>query len=139
MSPATTSSLGTVKPDGTTITVDGNGVLTSVGSGSGSSYTLPVASDTILGGIKIGNRNSLTIKDNLGRYGASLHAGIEDADVPIIPYAGNTNPGVVRVSDSGSGLKYSNGVVSMSPASTTTYGTVAYDGKTIQAKLNPSD
>ena len=139
MSPATSSTLGTVKPDGTTITVDGNGVLTSVGSGSGSSYTLPVASDTILGGIKIGNRNSLTIKDNLGSYGASLHAGIEDADVPIIPYAGSTNPGVVRVMDSGSGLKYSNGVVSMSPASTTTYGTVAYDGKTIQAKLNPSD
>lgn len=138
MSPATSSTLGTVKPDGTTITVDGNGVLTSVGGGS-SSYTLPVADNDKLGGIKLGNTNQLTIQDNLGSYGASLHAGIDKADVPIIPYAdGGISPGVVRVS-AGNGLTYSNGVVSMSPASTTTYGTVAYDGKTIQAKLNPSD
>ena len=137
MSPATSSSLGTVKPDGTTITVDDNGVLTSVGGG-GSSYTLPAASDTTLGGIKLGNTNQLTIQDNLNGYGASLHAGKENADVPIIPYADNITPGVVKV-NKGGGLNYKNGTIFMSPASTTTYGTVAYDGKTIQAKLNPSD
>lgn len=114
-------------------------VFTPSGGSGGGSYTLPVADNDKLGGIKLGNTNQLTIQDNLGNYGASLHAGIEDVDVPIIPYAGNINPGVVRVIDSGSGLKYSNGTVSMSPASTTTYGTVAYDGKTIQAKLNQSN
>jgi hypothetical protein len=46
---ATTSVLGGVKVDGTTITIDGNGVI----SGS-NSYSLPTASDTTLGGIKIG-------------------------------------------------------------------------------------
>lgn len=114
-------------------------VFTPSGGSGGGSYTLPVADMGTLGGIKLGNTNQLTIQDNLGSYGASLHAGINKADVPIIPYANDTIPGVIKVRDSGSGLKYSNGTIFMSPASTTTYGTVAYDGKTIQAKLNRSD
>jgi hypothetical protein len=51
---ATTSVLGGVKVDGTTITIDGNGVI----SGS-NSYSLPTASDTVLGGIKIGTGLSI--------------------------------------------------------------------------------
>ena len=107
--------------------------------GDGSSYTLPVADMNTLGGVKLGNRDALSIIDNLGNYGASLHAGIEKADIPIIPYARDTgSPGVVKVAK-GHGLRYENGVISMSTASTTTYGTVAYDGKTIQAKLDSGD
>lgn len=108
-------------------------------SGDGSSYTLPAATNTTLGGVKLGNQNPLSITDNMGNYGASLHAGIEEADVPIIPYAQNGgSPGVVKVVK-GDGLNYENGVISMSTATTTNYGTVAYDGKTIQAKLNSGD
>lgn len=114
-------------------------VFTPSGGSSGGSYTLPVATENTLGGIKLGNNIKLNIQDNLYNYGAPLHAGIKNADVPIIPYAdGNVSPGVVKVITQ-NGLTYRNGVITMSPASTTTYGTVAYDGKTIQAKLNPSD
>ena len=109
------------------------------GSGDGSSYTLPVADIFTLGGVKLGNRDALSIIDNLGNYGASLHAGIEEADIPIIPYARDAgSPGVVKVAK-GHGLTYENGVIGMSTATTTTYGTVAYDGKTIQAKLDSGD
>lgn len=174
---ASTSTLGGVKVDGSTITI-ADGVISAKGgsggsepdayikdasvsgntltltkkddtevvftpsggsSGDGSSYTLPAATNTTLGGVKLGNQNPLSITDNMGNYGASLHAGIEEADVPIIPYAQNSgSPGVVKVVK-GDGLNYENGVISMSTATTTNYGTVAYDGKTIQAKLNSGD
>lgn len=55
---ATVDSLGIVKPDGTTITID-NGVI----SGS-SSYELPVASLTTLGGVKIDGQ-TITIDDGV--------------------------------------------------------------------------
>lgn len=174
---ASTSTLGGVKVDGSTITI-ADGVISAKGgsggsepdayikdasvsgntltltkkddtevvftpsggsSGDGSSYTLPAATNTTLGGVKLGNQNPLSITDNMGNYGASLHAGIEEADVPIIPYAQDGgSPGVVKVVK-GDGLNYENGVISISTATTTNYGTVAYDGKTIQAKLNSGD
>lgn len=56
---ATSSTLGLVKPDNSTITVDSDGVISS--SGGGSSYTLPTASTSTLGGVKIDNN---TIKIN---------------------------------------------------------------------------
>jgi hypothetical protein len=56
---ATTSVLGGIKPDGTTITVDINGVATALGGGS---YTLPVANSTTLGGVKVGT--NLNIDEN---------------------------------------------------------------------------
>ena len=46
---ATTTDLGGVKIDGTTITIDGNGVISSAGS----AYSLPTATTTDLGGVKI--------------------------------------------------------------------------------------
>ena len=55
---ATTTNLGLVKPDGTTITVNSNGVI----SGS-SSYELPTASTNTLGGVKI-DGTSITIDNN---------------------------------------------------------------------------
>lgn len=56
---ATTTNVGLVKPDGTTITIK-NGVISSVGGGGGGSYTLPVATSSVLGGVKVGNNLSVT-------------------------------------------------------------------------------
>lgn len=47
---ATTSTAGIVKPDGTTITIDEDGTLHGA-----TSYNLPTASATVLGGVKIGS------------------------------------------------------------------------------------
>ena len=47
---ATTTTAGIVKPDGTTITVDEDGTLHGA-----STYNLPTASATVLGGVKIGS------------------------------------------------------------------------------------
>ena len=55
---ATTSDVGVVKPDGTTITIDNDGTL----HGS-STYTLPTASTTTLGGVKV-DGTTITIDAN---------------------------------------------------------------------------
>ena len=55
---ATTNHLGIVKPDGSTITIDENGVITGNGG-----YTLPTASTDTLGGVKI-DGTSITINEN---------------------------------------------------------------------------
>lgn len=50
---ATTETAGIVKPDGTTITVDPDGTIHSVGGGGGGdTYVLPVATADALGGVK---------------------------------------------------------------------------------------
>ena len=51
---ASTTTLGGVKVDGTTITINPDGVISATASGSGS-YTLPKATDTTLGGVKVDN------------------------------------------------------------------------------------
>lgn len=106
--------------------------------GDGSSYTLPAATKTTLGGIKVFTEQGTALDNSIG---TAVYFDESDAEVAYVPLASvNLNhPGVVRVK-TGNGLDYNErGVISMSPASTTYYGTVAYDGKTIQAKLNPSD
>ena len=59
---ATTRFIGGVKPDGTTIKINTNGVISAVG-GSGGGYTLPTASTTTLGGVKV-DGTSITIDGN---------------------------------------------------------------------------
>lgn len=54
---ATTNNVGLVKPDGSTIAIK-DGVISSVGGSS--SYTLPVATADILGGIKVGDNLNIT-------------------------------------------------------------------------------
>lgn len=56
--PATSSTLGLVKPDGTTITVTEDGTIS-----ANSSYTLPTASTTQLGGVKV-DGTSVTINSD---------------------------------------------------------------------------
>jgi hypothetical protein len=55
---ATTSVLGGVKVDGTTVTIDGNGVISSA-----SAYSLPTATTSVLGGVKV-DGTTVTIDGN---------------------------------------------------------------------------
>ena len=61
---ATTLYLGAVKPDGTTIKIDTNGVISATGGSGGGSYTLPTATTTTLGGVKV-DGTSITIADGV--------------------------------------------------------------------------
>lgn len=75
---ATTSTLGGVKIDGTTITI-ASGVI----SAAGSSYTLPIASASVLGGVKIGSGVSidangfLTVSTSYAGLGANTFTGTQ--------------------------------------------------------------
>ena len=62
--PATIETLGGIKPDGTTITVDNDGTIHGANT-----YELPIASSTVLGGVKI---DSDTIKINDGIISADV-------------------------------------------------------------------
>ena len=68
----TTGTLGGVIPDGTTITIDANGVISSTGGGGGG-YSLPTASTTTLGGVKI---DGTTITINNGIISAVIPTNI---------------------------------------------------------------
>ena len=61
---ATEETLGGIKPDGTTITIDEDGTIHGANT-----YELPTASDTVLGGVKIDND---TIKSNNGVISADV-------------------------------------------------------------------
>lgn len=63
---AATNTLGGIKPDGTTITVNSE---TGVASAVGSSYTLPAASAETLGGVKVGTGLSVTAEGVLSASG----------------------------------------------------------------------
>jgi hypothetical protein len=70
---ATSESLGVVRPDGVTITID-DGVLTaSGGGGGGGGYVLPKAASNQLGGIKVGDGLSI---DSSGVL--SIDTGVAD-------------------------------------------------------------
>ena len=71
---ATTSTLGGVIPDGTTITVDANGNISAAAGG----YVLPTASDTVLGGIKVGSGLSIDGNGVLTATGGSTVPQIQD-------------------------------------------------------------
>jgi hypothetical protein len=65
---STTSVLGGVKIDGTTITIDGSGVIS---SSSGSAYVLPTATTSTLGGVKI-DGTTITISSGVISSGQFL-------------------------------------------------------------------
>ena len=83
---ATTLHLGAVKPDGTTIKINTNGVISAVG-GSGGGYTLPTASTTTLGGVKV-DGTSITIDGN--GVISSTGGGEPDAYIKEASVSGNT-------------------------------------------------
>ena len=81
---ATTSKAGIVKPDGTTITIDVDGTLHGV-----ESYSLPVATSTTLGGIKVGENLSITEDGILSATGG----------VTEIPQANATTLGGIKANE----------------------------------------
>jgi hypothetical protein len=101
---ATTSQIGGVRPDGTTIFVGNTGII------STSVYSLPVANTTTIGGVKIDN-STITINGS---------------GVISVPKAGINSLGVVGVEGFPSeGLNItSEGLLYLSRASTTTPGIV---------------
>lgn len=146
---SSTSVLGGVKVDGTTITIT-NGVITSTGGYSlptaststlggvkidgstitlngsnqlvATAYTLPTASNSVLGGVKV---DGTTITIN----GSGVISG---ANTYTLPTAGTSTLGGVTVAAVGtSGLNNTSGAISLATAGTSQLGGVKIDGTTI--------
>lgn len=100
---ASTTILGGVKVDGTTITINGSGVISSY-----QTYTLPTASTTVLGGVKV-DGTSITINGSGVISGASTYT---------LPTASATVLGGVKVDGTSITINGS-GVISSSGASGT--------------------
>ena len=117
---ATTSVLGGVKVDGTTVTINGSGVISAANS-----YSLPTASTTILGGVKV---DGTTVTIN----GSGV---ISSASAYSLPTASPTVLGGVKIDNStivinGSGI-ISAPAYTLPTATTSVLGGVKVDGTTI--------
>lgn len=116
---ATTSKAGIVKPDGTTITIDTDGTLHGA-----STYSLPTASATTLGGIKVGD--NLTIDDN------GVLSSV--AEPYTLPQASDTVLGGIKVGENLSitedgTLSATGGITEIPQANATTLGAVKANAK----------
>ena len=101
---ATTSRIGGVKPDGTTITIN-NGIISAA-----SAYTLPTATTSVLGGVKV-DGTSITINNGV----------ISGASTYSLPTATTSVLGGVKVD--GTSIIISNGIIS-----TSVTGSVVFKG-----------
>jgi hypothetical protein len=116
---ATTSSLGGVKVDGTSITIN---PTTGVISGS-NQYTLPIATTGVIGGVSP-DGTTITINPSTGV--------ISGANTYVLPTATTTvKGGVIVPAVATSGINNSSGTISLAQASTTQLGGVKVDGSTI--------
>lgn len=114
---ATTSVLGGVKVDGTSITIN-NGVI----SGS-NQYTLPIATTSIIGGVRP-DGTTITINPSTGV--------ISGANTYVLPTATTSVKGGVTVpAVATSGINNTSGAISLAQATTTQLGGVKVDGTTI--------
>ncbi len=104
---ATTLYLGAVKPDGTTIKIDTNGVISATGSSGGGSYKLPVASYGELGGIKSGDGRNVD---------GQRCVKVKSDGYAYVPFADGNNAGVVNPLGGG-GIRLSRGDISLYPPS----------------------
>ena len=102
-------------------------------SGGGGSYTLPIATETTLGGIKVFTNETTALGKPI--IGTAVYFNEDKAEVAYVPLANENHPGVVSVFRN-NGLNCENGTIKMSSASTNFYGTVAYDGITIKQNDN---
>lgn len=113
---------------GTNITIDSNNVISATG-GSGGSYTLPVASDNTLGGVKTGTSYNKSQQVNIG----GVPIRIREDGVGYIPFVSNTSHGIPHL---GSSFSISDsGLVGLNPPYKSDYGVllggVYPDGTTI--------
>jgi hypothetical protein len=118
---ATTITLGGVKVDGTTITINNNGVISAVATNA---YTLPTATTSVLGGVKV---DGTTITISSGVISANNNYSLPTATTTLL--------GGVKVD--GTTITIANGVISGNssytlPTSTTSVlGGVKVDGSTV--------
>ena len=78
---------------GTNITIDSNNVISAIGGGSGGSYTLPVASDSTLGGVKTGAAFDKSQQVNIG----GVPIRVTQNGVAYVPFASNTGHGIIDI------------------------------------------
>jgi hypothetical protein len=133
---ASTAVLGGVKVDGTTITINGSGVISGANT-----YILPTATTSVLGGVKV-DGTTITINGSGVISGApTLTAGtniniIDGAINSVIPIATTTVLGGVKVDGTtitinGSGVISGTPAYSLPTSTTTVLGGVKVDGTTI--------
>ena len=116
LSIASTTQLGGVKVDGTTITINGSGVISGANT-----YSLPVSTSVILGGVKQGSNVAIAGDGTISVAAPySLTAATTSAlGGVIIPVVGT------------SGITNTSGTIGIATASTTQLGGVKVDGTTI--------
>lgn len=107
---ATVGTNGIGQPDGSTLDVDANGVWSAIGGGG---YTLPAATTTVLGGVKVPTLGNLNVD------------GTGNISVPIATTAilGVVIPDNTTITIDGNGVISSSGTP-LTPATTTTLGGV---------------
>ena len=118
---ATTTVLGGVKVDGSTITINGSGVISSA-----SAYTLPTATTTLLGGVKV-DGSTITINGSgvISSTGGSVYT-LPTATTIVL---GGVKIDGVTITINGSGVISSS--YSLPTATTAILGGVKIDGNTI--------
>lgn len=135
---ASESVLGGVMVDGTTVTVDGNGVISAAGAGE--TYELPAATESTLGGVMV---DGTTITANNGVISAAA------GEKYVLPAATATVLGGVKVDGTtitakdgvisavgGSGGGNGDGSYVLPAATDSSLGGVIVDGTTITANEN---
>jgi hypothetical protein len=113
--------LGGVKIDGSTITINGSGVISATGGG----YTLPTASTTVLGGVKV-DGSTVTINGS-GVISASGGGGYTLPAATVSVLGGVIVPASGRLAVDGSGN------ITIPLATAGVFGAVKVDGSTITA------
>ena len=113
---------------GTNITIDSNNVISATGGGG--SYTLPVASDNTLGGVKTGAASGKFHQVSIG----GVPIRVTQNGVAYVPFASNTSHGLFILSDSFN-VANNSGLVGLNPPrkfdSGFLLGGVCPDGTTI--------
>lgn len=136
---ATTSNLGVVKPDGTTITI-ADGVISATGSGSVSSVGLSVPSWQSVTGSPVTGAGTLTVTDNTqtahfvfagptsGSAASPTFRALVSSDLPVA-----TSSQLGAVQPDGTIITVSAGDITVAKASSSIFGVVKVDGTTITA------
>ena len=114
---------------GTNITIDSNNVISATG-GSGGSYTLPVASDSTLGGVKTGTIYEKPQQVNIG----GVPIRVTQDGVAYVPFVSGTSHGIPHLGDQFR-VASNSGLVGLNPPhkfdSGFLIGAVCPDGTTI--------
>lgn len=109
---------------GTNITIDSNNVISASGSGGGESYTLPVASDNTLGGVKVIHNRVFSSDDG-------NKVLMDNNNQLFIPYASRGRVGLVGFNPNYFDIDAPTKLLSPKKATIANLGVVKPDGATI--------